>query len=46
MDPNLAVVLKSLPSTLSTLAKPTEETKVAFKTPQMRAPDVVQLVGM
>ena len=39
MDPNLAAVLESLSSTLSKLAKPTEETKVAFKTPQMRAPD-------
>ena len=39
MDPNLTALLKSLSSTLPKLAKPTEETKVAFKTLEMRAPD-------
>ena len=38
VDPNLAAVLETLSTTLSQLAKPTEETKAAFKTPQMRAP--------
>ena len=39
VDPNLAAVLESLSSTLSKLAKPTEEMKADFKTPQMRAPE-------